>query len=108
MEVHYREHAFAFEPSSGEAFAGRLVLDDARRELLVALTAAEDECWYLDDGGERLPAEELFARSPWSCPGPDGAVKLLCRFLDLRDGSVRFNTPDLYGGDLFRWLRAGG
>lgn len=55
-----------------------------------------------------MPAEELFARSPWSCPGPDGAVKLVCRYLDLRDGSVRFNTPDLYGGELFRWLRAGG
>lgn len=49
--------------------------------------------WYLDDDGERLPADRLFALSPWSCPGPVGPVKLLCRFLDLRDGSVRFNTP---------------
>jgi hypothetical protein len=108
VEVHYQEHAFGFKPSPGEAFAGRLVLDDRRRELLAALTAAEDECWYLDDDGERLPEDELFARSPWSCPGPGGPVKLLCRFLDLRDGSVRFSTPALYGGELFRWLRAGG
>jgi len=99
---------FEFEPSPGEAFAGRLALDDSRRELLAALTAAEDECWYLDADGERLPAEQLFARSPWSCPGPGGPVKLLCRSLDLRDGSVRFNTPELYGGEWFRWLRAGG
>jgi hypothetical protein len=108
VEVYYQEHAFGFEPSPGEAFAGRLILDDAQREQLAALTAAEDECWYLDDDGERLPADVLFARSPWSCHGPDGPVKLLCRFLDLRDGSVRFSTPDLYGGELFRWLRAGG
>ncbi|MBN9517117.1 hypothetical protein J0H58_01140 [bacterium] len=108
MEVHYQGHGFAFEPSPGEAFAGRLVLDDRRREVLAALSAAEDEGWYLDASGERLPADELFARSPWSCPGPDGPVKLLCRFLDLHDGSVRFNTPALYGGELFRWLRAGG
>lgn len=44
MEVHYREHAFVFEPSPGEEFEGRLVLDDTRRELIAALTAAEDEC----------------------------------------------------------------
>jgi hypothetical protein len=107
VQVHYQEHAFEFEPSPGEGFAGRLILGDGRRELLAALTAAEDECWYLDADGERLPADDLFARSPWSCPGPAGPVKLLCRWLDLRDGSVRFSTPDLYGGELFRWLRGG-
>lgn len=107
MQVHYQGHVFEFEPSPGEAFAGRLALDDSRRELLAALTAAEDECWYLDADGERLPADQLFARSPWSSAGPAGPVKLLCRFLDLRDGSARFNTPELYGGELFRWLRAG-
>jgi hypothetical protein len=37
VEVHYREHAFDFEPSPCESFAGRLVLDDARRELLAGL-----------------------------------------------------------------------
>jgi hypothetical protein len=108
VEVHYHEHVFEFEPSPGEAFVGRLVLDDRRRDLLAALRAAEDECWYLDDEGERLPPDRLFALSPWSCPGPAGPVKLLCRFLDLRDGSARFNTPELYGGEWFRWMRAGG
>jgi hypothetical protein len=107
VQVHYREHAFEFEPSPGELFAERLVLDDGRRELLAALTAAEAEGWYLDPDGERLPAVELFARSPWSCPGPAGPVKLLCRWLDLRDGAVRFDPPELYGGELFRWLRLG-
>lgn len=102
MEVHYGKHVVGFEPSPGELFAGRLVLDEVQRELLAGLIAAEDECWYLDDDGERLPAERLFALSPWSCPGPDCPVKLLCRFLDLRNGSVQFTTPELYGGELFR------
>jgi hypothetical protein len=102
MQVHYHEHVFGFEPSPGEEFAGRLLLDDRRRGLLAALTASEDDCWYLGADGERLPADQLFALSPWSCPGPAGPVKLLCRFLDLRDGSARFNTPELYGGELFR------
>ncbi len=108
MEVHYQGHAFEFQPSPGEELVGRLVLDDNQRELLSALITAQDECWYLDADGERLPAEQLFALSPWSCPGPAGPVKLLCRFLDLRDGNVRFNTPELYGGEWFRWLRSSG
>ena len=83
------------------------MLDDRQRERLATLSAVDDESWYLDSDGERLPADQLFARSPWSCPGPAGPVKLLCRFLDHRDGSVRFNTPELYCGDLFRWMRAG-
>ena len=29
-------------------------------------------------------------------------------WLDLRDGSAHFNIPELYGGDLFRWMRPGG
>jgi hypothetical protein len=108
VQVYYQEHAFEFEPLPGSAFAGRLVLDDGRRELLAALTAAEDECWYLGDDGERLPEDELFARSPWSCPGAAGPVKLLCRWLDLRDGTARFNTPELYLGEFFRWAALGG
>ena len=108
MDVYYHHHAFRFEPLPGEPFAGRLVLDDAGRELLTRLTAAEDECWHLDADGERLPPERLFARSPWSSSGPAGTVKLLCRWLDLQEGSVRFNTAELYPGESFRWLGAGG
>ncbi len=108
MQVHYHEYAFGFEPTPGTEFAGRLVLDDSQRALLAALTAAEDEYWYLDDDGERLPAEELFVRSPWSCPSPAGPVRLLCRWLDVRDGVAQFNTPELYGGELFPWMRPGG
>lgn len=105
MEVFYQHHPFKFDPLPGDPYAGRLTPDDAARELLARLVDAEDECWYLDAEGERLPSAELFARSPWSCPGPDGPVRLLCRLLDLRDGSVRFNAPEAYPGDLFRWLR---
>jgi hypothetical protein len=108
VQVQYHDHAFGFEPSPGAVFAGRLVLDDGQRALLTALTAAEDECWYLGEDGERLSAEALFARSPWSTPGPAGPVKLLCRWLDLHDGTVRFNTPNLYLGEFFRWAALGG
>ena len=76
-------------------------MDDGQRTLLAELVVAEDEDECLDDDGERLPAEPLFALSPWSCAGPAGPIKLLCRILDLRDGSVRFNTPDNYPGDVF-------
>ncbi len=106
MEIHYQEHGFDFDPLPGQALSGRLVLDEARRELLARLVAAEDDDWYLDEEGERRPPEELFSLSPWSCPGPAGTIKLLCRFLDLRDGSARFNTPELYLGELFRWVRS--
>lgn len=92
-----RKHAFEFQPPLSEEFAGRLLLDVRHRELLAALTAAEGDDWYLDGDGERLPTDQLFARSPWSCPGPGNPVKVLCRWLDLRDGSARFSTPESYG-----------
>ena len=108
MEIQYEDHVFGFEPRTCEPFAGQLVLDGDRRELLARLVASEDECWYLDNDGERLPSERLFALSPWSCPGPDGPVKLLCRYLDLENGSVRFNPPESYPGELLRWVRTTG
>lgn len=107
MDVRYNGHAFGFEPAPGESWSGKLVLSDDQRTRLARLVAAEDECWGLDADGERLPDDVLFARSPWSGPGPTGPVKLLCRFLDLRDGSVRFNTPETYPGDTARWARPG-
>lgn len=105
MEVHYEKHGFDFEPAAGSSFTGRLKLDERSRELLARLVAAENEEWCLDQDGERLPAEQLFALSPWSYSGPHGLIKLLCRSLDLRDGSIRFNTPQQYAGEAFRWLR---
>jgi hypothetical protein len=105
MEIYYHQHVFTFEPDADESFAGRLILDNVQSVLLASLLDAEYECWYLDADGQRLPDEELFGRSPWSCNGPDGPIKLLCRLIDLRDGSVRFNTPESYLGELFRWLR---
>src|SRR5947209_8330642 len=95
-------------PLPGAPFAGWLALDDARREVLARLVAAEDECWCPDANGERLPADALFDRSPWCCPGPADPIELLCRFLDLRDGSIRFQAPETYPGDHYRWMRAGG
>ena len=91
--LYYRDHPFEYEPSAGKLFHGRLVLDD------------EDENWYLNDDGERWPAEELFSRSLWSWRSPSGTLKLLHRLLDYRDGRTWFSTPDTYGGELFRWMR---
>ena len=109
MEVHYRGHVFCYERLPSESLDGHLLLDDGQRELLAWLVEAEDECWYLDDGGERLPAEQLSPVSPWSYPGPTGPVKLLCRFLDLRNGRAMFSTPETYlEGGLYDWLRAEG
>ena len=95
-EVHYQQHVFSFERDAGELLAGRLLLDATQRALLAQLVEAEDEDWYLDDDGWRLPAEQLFARSPWSCPGETGTVKLLCRIFDCNDGRVLFSTPESY------------
>lgn len=104
-EVFYRQHAFPFERFPGDRFEGRLLLDDSSRELLAGLVGAEEDDWCLNDRGERLPGERLFALSPWICSSPAGPVKLLCRFLDLRDGRVLFSTPDSYlEGGLFDWM----
>ena len=105
-EIHYMQNVFRFERFPGDLFEGRLLLDGVQREMLLGLVRAEDESWYLDEHGERLPGEQLFALSPWSCPGPHGPTKLLCRILDLRDGRVLFSTPDSYlEGGLFDWMR---
>lgn len=101
-EVYYRNRVILFEPAPDDEFRGRLLLDDDLRELI--RTEPEDSC--LDDHGRRLPGSVLFARSPWSCAHPNGPIKLLCRFLNLHDGQVRFSTPDSYLEDgLFDWMR---
>jgi hypothetical protein len=104
-EVHYRQHVFAFAQDPGDVLTGKLLLDSAQRELLTRLVEGEEEGWYLDEDGQRLPAGPLFERSPWSCPGPTGPVKLLRRFLDLRDGRAMFSTPDSYGEGMYDWLQ---
>ena len=75
-------------------------MDDQSRALLASLIESEDDDLYLDGDGVRLPAEELFLRTPWSLASAQGRVGLLCRFIDCRDGSVLFNTPDTYPGEM--------
>jgi hypothetical protein len=105
MEVYYRGHAFIFEPSAEFPWKGNLHLDEQSRGLLSHLLESEEDDWCLGSDGERLPAEELFERTPWSATGPQGRVGLLCRFIDHRDGSVLFNTSDTYLGEMHAWVR---
>jgi hypothetical protein len=65
----------------------------------------DEDCWYLDENGERLEPEALFAASPWSLETPEGEIKLLRRFTSA-DGETRFNTLDGYGGETFKWLHS--
>ncbi len=103
--LRYRDHAFVFERAETHRYDGRLVLNDHDRQLLAMLTAAEPDDWCMDNNGERLPAEELFARTPWTYSGPQGPVKLLCRFL--WQDEARFETIESYAGELFDWVRFG-
>lgn len=105
MEIYYRDHAFIFEASTESPWTGRLHLNDQSRTLLAELIKSEDDNWCLGGDGERLPAEKLFLSTPWSVAFPQGRVGLICRFIDLRDGSALFNAPDTYLGELHAGLR---
>ncbi|ALV07942.1 hypothetical protein [Roseateles depolymerans] len=104
------DQCFDFECLSETDLAGRLVLDKARRDWLRAQSEREDEAdapWYLDENGERLPAEELFLRSPWAIVrGAAGNIKVLSRFQNVETGEACFDLPDQYGGEWMReWMR---
>ncbi len=99
---------FDFECSSRTELNGRLLLTETQREWLRDHESREsgaDSPWYLDGNGERLPAQELFNRSPWAIVSDSGNVKVLNRLLDLDTGEARFDLPDQYGGESFRWMR---
>lgn len=104
MVLHYQNRPFKYEPSPDDLFVGRLVLDDDERAWLERVDE-ENDCWYLDDDGERLPPGELFEASPWSWQSPSGVVKLMQRFFDYKTGDTRFDTPDAYFGELYDWVR---
>ena len=55
----------------------QLVFDSYQQELLTALLATEEECWYLDEDGERLSSKRLFELSPWHVVGPHGPFNVL-------------------------------
>ena len=78
-------------------------------ELFRLQEAREEEVspWYLDENGERLESEDLFAASPWSLEGPNGEIKLLSR-IHKANGEIYFDTLDGYGGESFKWLRSNG
>src|SRR5262245_16917854 len=99
----FLDHPFEFEPIPERQFVGRLVLDSEGKELLTRFNESRPDS--VDENGYRLPAEQLFEQSPWTWRGPKGTVKLLMRFLDYRDGSAIFDTPNSYFGPLFDWLQ---
>ena len=98
MIVHHGESAFEFDPDRPKSLRGYLKLDSERAKLLVSLVESEPEDWYLDQNGERLSQEQLFALSPWSTAT---GTKLLCRLLNTSTGEVMFSEKNTYGGEFF-------
>jgi hypothetical protein len=107
LSLLYREYEFRFELLPGGLLHGRLLLSQEQREKLRNLVEAEEEDCYLDQKGERLPAEVLFEKSPWSLSSPDGQrLKILGRFLNIETGEAMFSEPSTYGGESHDWLRS--
>jgi hypothetical protein len=105
MILYFFGREFEFVPDNSTSFRGHLVLDAAKKELLLDLVESQDETWCLNSHGERLPEELLFERSPWSLNAPERNMKILNRWLDLETGEVIFSTPETYGGESFSWVR---
>ncbi len=111
LKFYGEEFPFEFIEHSDCSITCLLVHTDETEEKFSELLEAEavreeeDGSWYLDENGERLESEELFAASPWSLEGHYGEIKLLSR-VQRANGEIYFNTPDGYGGESFRWLRA--
>jgi hypothetical protein len=97
----------AFEAHSDGRFQVSLLLTREQKVELGNLIESEEEDWYLDENGERLPAEVLFQKSPWSVATGGGQYqKILCRFLNLETGEAMFSVPSMYGGEFHDWLRS--
>ena len=107
MKIKYHNYELPFEPKENYdlGIKGILKLNTQQKEKYAQLEEAEDECWYLDDDGERLETKALLSASPWSILGPNGKMKLLCRFHDHISGEIWLNTEEGYSGELFKWLR---
>ncbi len=107
MKIEYQGEIFSLDLKdfSETRITGHLRLSEEERGKLLRLTEAEDEFWYLDENGERLESKALFQASPWSFDGPDGNIKLLCRFQNIKSGEVWFDTEEGYPGELYKWVR---
>ena len=109
MRVFCEEQGFDFECSSSTDLAGILHASQGQRDWLNERERREDESeqqpWYLDADGERLPPEVLFERSPWSIETASGKVKVLLRLFDHGTREARFDLPDAYLGEWFAWMR---
>lgn len=104
VPIAYENDQFSLcvEEASVDAIAGILHLDESERLSLRGRTEIESE-WYLDDDGEQLTPDTLFAASPWYTA--DASQKLLCLTLDLSTAKAIYNTPSGYSGETFRWVR---
>ena len=104
LRLLYRERAF--EALADGCLQVSLLLTPKQKVELGIHIESEREDWYLDENGERLPAEVLFQRSPWSVATGEGqCLKILCRFLNLETGEAIFSAPSTYGGEFHDWLR---
>ena len=108
LKLQCKDQVLDFECTSATELNGRLVRSESQRAWLRDHDQREadtDSPWYLDSDGERLPVAELFSRSPWSLLVRTGSIKILMRFQDIDTGKARFDLPDQYEGESFRWLR---
>lgn len=84
--------AFEFRTSdcSDSVLRGFFVWDDSVKKRMLALDHDEDDVWYLDSEGNRLPDEGLFAKSPWSLVNCGARRKVVRRFMDYNTGEAWF------------------
>jgi hypothetical protein len=107
MILRYGDIEFEFDCPAGLPLSGRLQLNEGQRAHLRVLLESEPDDWFLDRNGERLPAEQLFSLSPWSCEPSSGIrKKLLKLFINLDTGEAIFSAVETYGGETFSFLRS--
>ena len=74
-------------------YLGFLKWDEENRERFYKVQKVneeENDCWYLDENGNRLADNELFAKSPWTIIENGTVKKAVNRYQDGKTGEVRF------------------
>lgn len=55
-----------------------------------AIFSAANDCWYLDENGDRLEDDLLFAKSPWSIVYDNQYQKIIQRYSNYQTGEAWF------------------